>query len=193
MVLKIFSILSLVVPVCATILGLICWRYPPKGPNWALGYRSRRARASDASWAFAQDLAGKIWFILGLVLLFVSLMVIGAQREQPIEAAAKVFIILFTVQVVCLAAAAVGVDLVLMKRFDRFGKLRSAQGEPAAPEAPEEPAQWEEAPTEEETQWTQQDPEQWDFLEEQEDAAPDEDLGDFADLNFGEDVQDPEQ
>lgn len=190
MVLKVFSVLSMVVPVCATILGLICWRYPPKGPNWALGFRSRRARASDASWAFAQNLAGKIWFILGLVLLLVSLVVIGAQSNNSIEAAIKVFLILLFVQVLCLAAVAVAVDLVLMKRFDRFGKLHGAQEQTAAPETPEEPAQWEEAEEEKETQWTQQDPEQWDFLDEQ--TATDVDLDGFEDLDFGGDFDLPE-
>ena len=43
---RILSFLILLTPVLTLILGLICWRYPPKGPTWALGYRSRRARAS---------------------------------------------------------------------------------------------------------------------------------------------------
>ena len=47
---RILSFLILLTPVLTLILGLICWRYPPKGPTWALGYRSRRARASREAW-----------------------------------------------------------------------------------------------------------------------------------------------
>lgn len=64
---RIFSFLILVTPLFCLILGLICWRYPPKGPTWLLGYRSRRARASQEAWQFAQNVAGQIWFGLGLV------------------------------------------------------------------------------------------------------------------------------
>ena len=69
---KILSFLILLTPVVTFVLGLICWRYPPKGPTWLLGYRSRRARASEASWQFAQNMAGQIWFCLGLVLTIAS-------------------------------------------------------------------------------------------------------------------------
>lgn len=34
---RIFSFLILVTPLFCLILGLICWRYPPKGPTWAPG------------------------------------------------------------------------------------------------------------------------------------------------------------
>ena len=69
---RIFSFLILVTPLFCLILGLICWRYPPKGPTWLLGYRSRRARASQEAWQFAQNVAGQIWFGLGLVQTVVS-------------------------------------------------------------------------------------------------------------------------
>ena len=68
---RILSFLILLTPVLTLILGLICWRYPPKGPTWALGYRSRRARASREAWQFAQNVAGQIWLCLGLTLTVV--------------------------------------------------------------------------------------------------------------------------
>ncbi len=45
---RILSFLILLTPVLTLILGLICWRYPPKkGPVGVGGYRSRRAQASQ--------------------------------------------------------------------------------------------------------------------------------------------------
>ena len=49
MFVNILRVLLLVIPACATVLGYVCWRCPPKGPTWAFGFRSRRARASDES------------------------------------------------------------------------------------------------------------------------------------------------
>lgn len=132
MIWKILSILSLIVPLAAIFLGLICWRYPPQGPNWLLGFRSRRARAGDESWRFAQQWAGKLWFLLGLVLLFVSLLVCGGQADASVEANVKSCFILIVVQAVCLALSALGLEGVLLYRFDRFGRPKPPKEQRAA-------------------------------------------------------------
>lgn len=124
MIWKILSILSLAVPVAMVALGLILWRCPPKGPNWLLGFRSRRARASDEVWAFAQDLAGKIWFCLGLSLLFAALLVCNGQRDADIEESLTTYLWLIGGQVIALVVVILTVNIVLLCKFDRFGRRR---------------------------------------------------------------------
>ena len=141
---KIISILAVTAPVCALILGLICWRFPPKGPTWELGFRSRRARAGEQSWAFAQQLAGKLWFFLGLVLLTASIALIVRGRQIPAQQAMQSFLRLLTVQILCFVLVTVGVNITLLCRFDRFGRDRKEhprrQPEPREPEEEEEQA-----------------------------------------------------
>ena len=111
---RILSFLILLTPVLTLILGLICWRYPPKGPTWALGYRSRRARASREAWQFAQNVAGQIWLCLGLTLTLCQ--------------AALICII---VEDLLVFASMVPTEVLLTRRFDRLGRWR----EPAQPKA----------------------------------------------------------
>ncbi len=124
MIWKILSIFSLAVPVAMVALGLILWRCPPKGPNWLLGFRSRRARAGDDSWAFAQDLAGKIWFCLGLCLLIAALLVCHSLRDVDIEASLPTWLLLLVGQIVAMLVVIITVNIVLLCKFDRFGRRR---------------------------------------------------------------------
>lgn len=123
---KIFSILVLAVPVCVLVLGLICWRYPPKGPTWALGYRSRRARASDTSWLYAQELAGQIWFCQGTVLLIAALAVCISLRDKEMESAIRRVVFWIITQDVLVLLSLIPVEVQLTRRFDRFGRPRRA-------------------------------------------------------------------
>lgn len=129
MIWKTISVLALIVPMAMVALGLICWRCPPKGPNWLLGFRSRRARASDEVWAFAQDLAGKIWFCLGLSLLFAALLVCQSQRDVYLEESVWTYLWLIAVQIFTLVAASIGINIVLICKFDRFGRRRQPADE----------------------------------------------------------------
>ena len=86
---RILSFLILLTPVLTLILGLICWRYPPRVP-WALGgYRSRRARPAGEAWQFAQNVAGQIWLCLGLTLTVVFAIVLHMLAEPGVETRAR--------------------------------------------------------------------------------------------------------
>lgn len=136
MIWRILNLLALAIPMAMVALGLILWRYPPQGPNWLLGFRSRRARASDEVWAFAQELAGKIWFCLGLCWLLAVLFIGGAHRQTILEDSLKTYLYLAGGQTLSLVLAIVAVNVVLLCRFDRFGRRRK-RGVPDDPE--EEP------------------------------------------------------
>lgn len=149
MIWKILSILALILPVCAVVLGLLCWRYPPAGPTWAFGFRSRRARAGDAAWAFAQEWAGKSWFLGGLAMLMTTLLISAKQKETPLDAMLPAFLKLVAVQIGLVLVLVVVLNVLLLVKFDRFGrrrkgkdkstgKTRRTSGEEPAPEDPEE-------------------------------------------------------
>lgn len=154
---KIFSFLILAVPAATFILGLICWRYPPQGPTWALGYRSRRARASDASWLEAQSIAGRIWFCLGLLLVVIGLPVCSSLRDLPVESMTGKAIRFILTQDLLLALSLIPTEVLLWRKYDRFGRLRRrAKLQPAedfeeAPMSPVPETEEEFEPLDEET------------------------------------------
>lgn len=130
---KILSLLILVQPVCAIVLGLLCWRCPPKGPTWAFGYRSRRARASDMSWQFAQRFSGALWFCLGLILLITALVICGKLPGQDLEASVRTAILCALTEGGCILLSMIPTEILLLKKFDRFGRPRGSSPPPAQP------------------------------------------------------------
>ena len=114
---RIFSFLILVTPLFCLILGLICWRYPPKGPTWLLGYRSRRARASQEAWQFAQNVAGQIWFGLGLVQTVVFAWVCLGMQTWSVEAQCQAALISILVEDVLVLLSMIPTEVLLVRRF----------------------------------------------------------------------------
>lgn len=121
---RIFSFLILVTPLFCLILGLICWRYPPKGPTWLLGYRSRRARASQEAWQFAQNVAGQIWFGLGLVQTVVFAWVCLGMQTWSVEAQCQAALISILVEDVLVLLSMIPTEVLLVRRFGRRSASR---------------------------------------------------------------------
>ena len=124
---RIFSFLILVTPLFCLILGLICWRYPPKGPTWLLGYRSRRARASQEAWQFAQNVAGQIWFGLGLVQTVVFASVCLGMQTWSVEAQCQAALISILVEDVLVLLSMIPTEVLLVRRFGRRSASRPSR------------------------------------------------------------------
>ncbi len=65
-------VMALLIPLTMFILGLCWWRIriPPYGGS--SGYRTRRSLAGPEAWAFAHVYFGRLWTILGAVMLPLS-------------------------------------------------------------------------------------------------------------------------
>ena len=124
---RIFSFLILVTPLFCLILGLICWRYPPKGPTWLLGYRSRRARASQEAWQFAQNVAGQICFGLGLVQTVVFAWVCLGMQTWSVEAQCQAALISILVEDVLVLLSMIPTEVLLVRRFGRRSASRPSR------------------------------------------------------------------
>ena len=124
---RIFSFLILVTPLFCLILGLICWRYPPKGPTWLLGYQSRRARASQEAWQFAQNVAGQIWFGLGLVQTVVFAWVCLGMQTWSVEAQCQAALISILVEDVLVLLSMIPTEVLLVRRFGRRSASRPSR------------------------------------------------------------------
>ena len=60
---------SLLIPLTMIIFGRHFMHNPPKEINGAYGYRTSMSMKSRETWDFAHRYFGKLWFILGLILL----------------------------------------------------------------------------------------------------------------------------
>lgn len=123
------SVAVLLPSVVMLAMGLLSWRCPPKGVCWYFGYRSRRARASDEVWLFAQHFVGLLWTIAGGGLTLAGLIlcyVLLGKDDVGRCVSAAIFLGIAAALVLGIILAA---EIVLHVKFDRLGNRRLPKGE----------------------------------------------------------------
>ncbi len=109
-------ICTLLMPICCIYYGNIFMKNPPE-MNAAKGYRTTRSMNSNEAWLYAHKLLGKIWRILGVVLLVLSFVGMLYVRNGVIGTIAMYGVIIVVLQIVVLLCSAVPVEMGLKKRF----------------------------------------------------------------------------
>ena len=66
-------IVSIIVPIVMIICGFMMYKFPPKDRFGCMGYRTARSRQSDESFLFAQIYCGKLWIIVGVCMLIITI------------------------------------------------------------------------------------------------------------------------
>ena len=62
------------IPILIMIVGLIMFKYPPKKINIFVGYRTKKSMKNEKAWKKANQYCGKIWMLMGLIMVFVSIL-----------------------------------------------------------------------------------------------------------------------
>lgn len=109
------------VPIIMIIFGNMFLKNPPKEPNWAFGFRTKFSVKSQETWDFSQNLIGKYWKALGLVLLPLSNATLAIMNGCDIDTIGKVVTIIEFVQCVFMLGSAFAVSAKLKKVFDANG------------------------------------------------------------------------
>lgn len=109
------------VPLIMIIFGNMFLKNPPKKPNWAFGYRTKFSVKSQETWDFSQNLIGKYWKTLGLVLLPLSNATLAIMNGCDIDTIGKVVGVIEIIQCVFMIGATVAVSSKLKKVFDANG------------------------------------------------------------------------
>lgn len=99
----------------------------PQGAHMAPGYRSRRARASQEAWQFAQNVAGQIWFGLGLVQTVVFAWVCLGMQTWSVEAQCQAALISILVEDVLVLLSMIPTEVLLVRRFGRRSASRPSR------------------------------------------------------------------
>ena len=113
-----FMICVLIVPVTAIITGYIMKTRPPKEINDTVGYRTRRSKASQEAWDFANVYCGKNTFFYGIASLPVSIALYVLLTVSVHWGELPAMLVVMLVQIVTMAIAmAVPTEMKLKEKF----------------------------------------------------------------------------
>lgn len=117
-------VMNLLVPFTMIIFGKYFSKNAPENINGVFGYRTPMSRKNKETWAFAHSYCGKIWFYMGTILLFISVVIILFLIGKEKDSIGDYSLVLTAIQMVFLLSPIVPTELALRKRFDINGKRK---------------------------------------------------------------------
>lgn len=117
-------IVDIIVPLTMIGFGRYFTKSAPKDINSLFGYRTARSMKNRDTWSFAHNYCGRLWFILGIVLLPVSVIPMLCVTGGEINAVSMVGLIVCLVQVIAMTASIIPVEKALKRTFDENGNRR---------------------------------------------------------------------
>lgn len=104
--------------------GRMYKKAPPEEANYSLGYRFWWGMSSLESWRYTQKLAGTVWTYLGRILTGACAVIcIIFFWLEPMNMA-WVAVICLLCQLILVAGACIGINVTVMKKFDKDGYYR---------------------------------------------------------------------
>ena len=61
-----------IIPVMIIVIGYLMNKYPPKKPNYLIGYRTRKSMQNNEVWKIANQYCGVLWIKLGILMLIIT-------------------------------------------------------------------------------------------------------------------------
>ena len=116
--------MELLVPITMIAFGSHFLKHPPKKINGLYGYRTSRSMKNMDTWNFAHHYCGKLWRILGWLLLAVSAIMMLLTLGQDKDAVGAVGGVLSMVQILILVGSIFPTEQALKKTFDEYGRRR---------------------------------------------------------------------
>jgi uncharacterized membrane protein len=115
-----FTVCVAIVPIIAIITGFLMKTNPPKKINNAVGYRTRRSKASQEAWDFANVYCGKNTFIYGIISLIISIAAyLFMTRSAGMGMMSSMYIVMAVQVVALIVVMAVPTE---KKLKDKFGE-----------------------------------------------------------------------
>lgn len=111
-------IMDLLIPFTMIGFGKMFLKKAPDQINYVFGYRTSMSMKNQDTWVFAHHYCGKIWYICGLILLVVSLIVLLLVIGKSNDAIGNVGGILCVFQMIPLVGSIIPTEIVLRKNFD---------------------------------------------------------------------------
>ena len=116
--------ISLLIPLTMIIFGRHFMSNPPKDINSFYGYRTSMSMKSWETWDFAHRYFGKLWFILGLILMPLSVIPMFFLLGKSVETIGNASLVIMAVQLFFLIVPIFPTEAALKNNFDQFGFRR---------------------------------------------------------------------
>ena len=108
---------SCLMPAIMIILGFLMWKHHPKKISYIFGYRTARSMRNLETWNYANEYAGKLWFILGLATLIPTLAIYIPFLNSNDERINIITLGAISIQAILFAGSFLFVELSLKKKF----------------------------------------------------------------------------
>ncbi len=117
-------IMNMLIPLTMICFGKMFQNHPPKQINSIFGYRTTWSMKNKDTWKFAHKYFGKLWYICGLLLLPLSIIlmlsVLGLEEKTIGYTGGMICV----AQLLFLIGSILPVELALRKNFDQQGNRR---------------------------------------------------------------------
>ena len=121
----ILRLLVMAGPLLMLAFGLLYLLAPPKEANYSIGWRFWWSMASLDAWQFTHHWAGLVWSGLGLLLTLIMAFVCNAFRRMDPMAMVWTAAVCLIIELVLMGAACLGINIAVMKVFDKDGFRRA--------------------------------------------------------------------
>jgi len=118
-------IVNLLIPVIMVGIGSWFIKSPPKEINLIYGYRTFKSMVNRETWIFAHNYCGRLWRIIGLIMLIPSVIAMAFVIDKEIGVIGIFGGILCGVQLVFLIIPIIFTEKALKANFDAQGNRRS--------------------------------------------------------------------
>lgn len=117
-------IMNLLIPFTMIGIGWLFLHRPPKKINSFYGYRTSMSRKNQDTWEFAHRYSGKLWYVLGWILLPCSALAMAMVYGMDADTVGNFGGIVCIVQCVCLVGTIAPTEMALRKNFDKDGRRK---------------------------------------------------------------------
>ena len=117
-------IMTMLIPLIMVVCGWLFMHGIPKDRNSLFGYRTAMSTKNDDTWRFAHEYCGRLWLIIGLILLAVTTVFMVLSMSMDPERVAFISGILMMIYVVPLLATVAATESAMKKTFDTRGKRK---------------------------------------------------------------------
>lgn len=136
-------VIVLIIPVLMLVFGQHFYKKgAPKNINTLFGYRTQRSTKTWESWAFAHTEFGKLWRLIGLILIPVSAGLFALTIKMDVDGISIYAILIQALQIIAIVVSIILTEKKLKKNFNERGERteESLAAEAAALSAKEQKA-----------------------------------------------------
>ena len=117
-------VMSLLIPLSMIGFGTYFRKKVPKKINYLYGYRTPMSMKNKDTWDFAHRYFGRLWFIMGWIVLFITILAMIALLGKDTDTIGNLGAIITLLQCIPMLGVIIPTEKALKKNFDEDGNRR---------------------------------------------------------------------